>query len=154
MIKKSGKYLADWRDENGHRKRRAFQSRQSAMQFQEKMKDEVRSKRIHRLKPPSNSPELRRQINRPSPTRDGLEVLDRERVIRTIELRNALIAEAKRLLPSAIRQARGSKGKPGSPALLKMIANLAMEPIQADLDKRRWEAIWTLKGRIQEIPGT
>jgi hypothetical protein len=100
------------------------------------MQKEVDSKKVHGLRAPGNSPQLGRRMNRPGRMKDRLKVLDSEGVILTIELRNALIAEAKRLLPAAIRQARGSKGKPGSPVLLRMITRLAMQLTEANRAKR------------------
>jgi hypothetical protein len=77
--------------------------------------------------------------------KNRLDQLEAERAILTIELRNALLRAANDLLPDAIRQAkpqpargRGSNRKPprnGSPALLRLIARLAMRPI--NLDKRK-----------------
>jgi len=66
--------------------------------------------------------------------RAHLTVLEAERLVLTIELRNALMREAKKLLPAAIRQARGWHKRPGSPALLRLIARLAMRP--TDIDRR------------------
>jgi hypothetical protein len=40
------------------------------------------------------------------------------------------------MLPDALRQARGRKGKPGSPALLRLIARLAMRSTQIDKPAR------------------
>jgi hypothetical protein len=76
--------------------------------------------------------------NKAQQLRDRLDVLEAERLVLTVELRNALMREAKKLLPQAIRQAKGTpagKGKrylPGSPALLRLIARLAMRPTQID----------------------
>ena len=56
-----------------------------------------------------------------------LDVLEAERLILTVELRNALVKEAKRLLPLAIRQA--SHKKHPSPALLRLITRLAVRPL-------------------------
>lgn len=76
--------------------------------------------------------------------RDRLDVLEAERLVLTIELRNELLRQAHELLPAAIRQAKGtparpatktraaSPAKPGSPALLRLIARLAMRPTQID----------------------
>jgi len=50
----------------------------------------------------------------------------------TIELRSALLREAKKLLPQAIRQAKGEGKRPGSPALLRLIARLAMRNTQIE----------------------
>jgi hypothetical protein len=47
MQKKSGKYLADWRDSNGQRKRRAFDSKPKALKFQAKMQHETAAKKAH-----------------------------------------------------------------------------------------------------------
>src|SRR5271166_5130101 len=58
----------------------------------------------------------------------NLDVLEAERLILTVELRNALVKEAKRLLPLAIRQA--SRKKNPSPALLRLITRLAVRPLQ------------------------
>jgi hypothetical protein len=70
--------------------------------------------------------------------RDRLDTLEAERLVLTIELRNALIRAAKDLLPRAIAQAKGTpagEGKPArpvSPALLRLITRLAMRPTQID----------------------
>jgi hypothetical protein len=69
---------------------------------------------------------------------ERLDILEAERMVTTIELRNALLREAKKLLPLAIKQARGQrsgkrgKPSPGSPALLRLITRLAMRPTQID----------------------
>jgi len=74
--------------------------------------------------------------------RDRLDVLEAERLVLTVELRNALMREAKKLLPQAIRQAKGTpagKGqryRQGSPALLRLIARLAMRPTQIDRPRK------------------
>jgi len=57
-------------------------------------------------------------------------------MVSTGEIRNALVQEGKRLLPAAIRQARGSRKKPGSPALLRLITRLAMRPTQIDRPRK------------------
>jgi hypothetical protein len=66
--------------------------------------------------------------------RDRIDILEAERLVLTIELRSALMREAKKLLPAAIRQARGDakKRRPGSPALLRLIARLAMRDTRID----------------------
>ncbi len=56
-----------------------------------------------------------------------LDVLEAERLILTVELRNALVKEAKKLLPLAISQA--SNRKHPSPALLRLITRLAVRPL-------------------------
>ena len=67
---------------------------------------------------------------------DRLAVLDAERLILTVELRNALLTAATDLLPEALRQAkpqgRGKSRRPGSPALLRLIARLAMRDVRVD----------------------
>jgi len=59
--------------------------------------------------------------------RQHLDILEAERLILTVELRNALVKEAKRLLPLAIQQA--SRKKNPSPALLRLITRLAVRPL-------------------------
>ena len=70
---------------------------------------------------------------------DRLDQLEAQRLILTIELRCELLREVSKLLPAALRQAKGSgsgkKRTPPSPALLRLIARLAMR--DARLDKRR-----------------
>ncbi len=67
--------------------------------------------------------------------RERLDVLEAERLILTIELRSELLRAAKELLPEAIRQAhpvrgrkKGERPRPGSPALLRLIARLRHSP--------------------------
>ncbi len=73
----------------------------------------------------------------------ALEVLEAERLIETVKLRNALIRECAGLLPAAIRQARPQAGrkrkdgtrspaKAGSAALLRLIARVAMRDVRPD----------------------
>ena len=62
-----------------------------------------------------------------------LDVLEAERLVLTVELRNALIKEAKRLLPLAIQQA--SRKKNPSPALLRLITRLAVRPLALSREK-------------------
>jgi hypothetical protein len=80
---------------------------------------------------------------RQSALTDKLAVLEAERMILTIELRNDLLREAKKLLPRAIAQAKGkparkrkdgtwSAAKPGSPGLLRLISRLAMRDVRID----------------------
>jgi hypothetical protein len=68
--------------------------------------------------------------------KDQMDVLDAERLVLTVKLRNDLLRAASDLLPEAIRQAkpqgRGKSRRPGSPALLRLIARLAMRPTQID----------------------
>ena len=74
---------------------------------------------------------------------ERLDVLEAERLVITIELRNALIRAASELLPEALRQAQGqpARGKrgprAGSPALLRLITRLAMRPTQIDGQGKR-----------------
>jgi hypothetical protein len=59
-------------------------------------------------------------------------------MILTTELRNTLMRAAVSLLPEAIRQAKPQPkrahhpAKPSSPALLRLIARLAMSPMQIE----------------------
>ncbi len=67
--------------------------------------------------------------------RDRLDVLEAERLVLTIELRNDLVRAARRLLPRAIAQAEGrGRGKNAvrSPALLRLIARLAMRDVRLE----------------------
>jgi anti-sigma factor RsiW len=72
-----------------------------------------------------------------------LDQFEAERLILTIELRNALVRAAKDLLPEAIRQAkpkraRGkSAARPASPALLRLISRLAMRRIEIEPSRQR-----------------
>jgi len=72
-----------------------------------------------------------------------LERLEAERIALTIELRSALLRAAKERLPEAIRQAKpqgkGKHRRPGSPALLRLIARLAMRPALIDKPRRKEE---------------
>jgi hypothetical protein len=69
--------------------------------------------------------------------RDRLDILEAQRLILTVELRSALMREAKRLLPAAIKQARGAGKRPGSPALLRLIARLAMRDVRLDRSAKK-----------------
>lgn len=71
--------------------------------------------------------------------KDALDTLEAERLIETVKLRNELVREARALLPLAIRQAKPGRrskkfphGRPGSPALLRLIARLAMRDVRLD----------------------
>lgn len=70
--------------------------------------------------------------------RERLDVLEAERLVLTIELRNALLRAASELLPEALKQAQGTAptknkpGRPGSPALLRLISRLAMRDVRLD----------------------
>ena len=68
---------------------------------------------------------------------ERLDVLEAERLILTIEVRNALLREAKRLLPAAVKQAKGRAGKPGSAALLRLIARIVMRPHPTEQPKAK-----------------
>jgi hypothetical protein len=63
-----------------------------------------------------------------------LQQLEAERLVLTVEIRNALLRAAKELLPEAIAQA---SAKNGSPALLRLITRLAMRPTQIDRPPQR-----------------
>ena len=90
-------------------------------------------------------PSLQRGARSAEAIKDRLAILEAERLVLTIELRNALLRAANDLLPEAIRQAkpqrargRGAHRKPpraGSPALLRLIARLAMRPLQLEKHK-------------------
>ncbi len=73
--------------------------------------------------------------------KDGLAVLEAERLVATIELRNALIRAAQELLPEAIRQSKpqphGGKrpAHNGNPASVHLISRLAMRPTQLETPK-------------------
>ena len=77
-------------------------------------------------------------MNKAEKIRESLDILEAERLVLTIELRNELIRAARQLLPEAIRQAkpqpRRGKRPPrtGSPALLRLISRLAMRPHNID----------------------
>ena len=68
--------------------------------------------------------------------KERLDILEAERLVLTIELRNELIRAARKLLPQAIRQAKGEgEGKDRrtpSPSLLRLIARLAMRNTQIE----------------------
>jgi hypothetical protein len=70
--------------------------------------------------------------------RDRLDVLEAERLVLTIELRNELLKAAKALMPEAIAQARGQApssrkpGRPGNPALLRLISRMAMRNVHLE----------------------
>ena len=79
------------------------------------------------------------------------QILDAEsdRLVSTVELRHALIEAAKELLPEAVRQAkpqqhrvRDRNGKlrvrrsNGSPALLRLIARIAMRPVRIESNQQ------------------
>jgi hypothetical protein len=66
---------------------------------------------------------------------ERIDVLEAERLILTIEVRNELLRAAKNLLPEALRQAKRKKNP--TPALLRLIARLAMRPTQIDKAPRR-----------------
>jgi hypothetical protein len=68
--------------------------------------------------------------------REELDVLEAERLVATVRLRTKLINAATDLLPEALRQAKphgeGKARRPGSPALLRLIARLAMRDVRID----------------------
>lgn len=74
---------------------------------------------------------------------EALDVLEAERLVETVKLRNALICEAAKLLPEAIRQVKpkparkrknGTHTQPraGSAALLRLISRIAMRDVRLD----------------------
>src|SRR5258708_1494959 len=72
---------------------------------------------------------------------DDLNVLEAQRLVTTIELRNDLITAAAELLPEAIRQAKphakGKNNRPGPPALPRLIGRLAMPPTKIARPKKK-----------------
>jgi len=72
---------------------------------------------------------------------ERLDVLEAERMVLTIEVRNELLREMKALLPEAIRQAKGKvvtvirngkkhkERRPGSSGLLRLISRTAMRNV-------------------------
>jgi len=62
--------------------------------------------------------------------KERLDALEAQRLIDTIELRHELVRAARRLLPEAIRQAKPKGRKPGSPALLRLVARVAQRTIK------------------------
>jgi len=74
-------------------------------------------------------------MTRAEQLREKMQILEAERLLATVELRAALIRSAKQLLPEAVRQLRRGKGsrRTGSPALLRLIARLAMRRFESDL---------------------
>jgi len=61
---------------------------------------------------------------------ERLQQLEAERLILTIEVRCELLRAAKKLLPQAVTQASAKKNP--SPALLRLIARLAMRNTQIE----------------------
>ena len=73
-----------------------------------------------------------------------LDLLEAERMVITVELRTELLRAAQELLPLAISQAKPTAatkknptGRPGSPALLRLITRLAMRPLEIDRKQTR-----------------
>lgn len=58
MLKKYGKFYADWDDEHGKRHRKALPSRRAALKFQTKMRNAVAAKKapLTRSSRPSSKP--------------------------------------------------------------------------------------------------
>lgn len=67
---------------------------------------------------------------------ESVEALEAERLVLTIEVRCALLRECKKLLPAAIRQAKGKGNKPGSPALLRLISRLVFRNVNLEPRKK------------------
>lgn len=55
MLKRWGKFLADWRDEHGTRKRKAFTTKKGATKWQQRMQHEATLKKAHASGPSANS---------------------------------------------------------------------------------------------------
>lgn len=53
MQKKYGKFYADWTDEKGHRRRKAFKTKKAATAFTAKQRAVAAEKKAHRRKPSS-----------------------------------------------------------------------------------------------------
>ncbi len=81
--------------------------------------------------------------NRTDELKEAIQVLEAERALETVKLRNALVKQCTALLPEAIRQAKPHAGRkrkdgtrtparPGSAALLRLIARVAMRPAQIE----------------------
>src|SRR6266568_2875 len=87
-----------------------------------------------RKKPPLPTDNAKTTGTSAEAIRARLDVLEAQRMVSTVQLRTALIQEAKRLLPAAIRQARGSRKKPGAPALLRQEALGLLDEGVAKLD--------------------
>jgi len=55
MIHKSGKWFADWRDENGIRRRKAFRTKATAASFQRRMQAQTTTKKAQASAPRAQS---------------------------------------------------------------------------------------------------
>ena len=55
MVKKYGKFYADWKDPAGHRHRRAFPTKKKALRFQSKMRAETAAKKAPASEPSAKS---------------------------------------------------------------------------------------------------
>ena len=74
---------------------------------------------------------------------EALDTLEAERLVETVKLRCELVKQCAALLPEAIRQAKPKRGakrkdgtrspaRPGSAALLRLIARVAMRDVRID----------------------
>ena len=151
MQSKSGKYLADWTNEKGVRKRKAFVSEDDARAYSKLKAQEAKENKARTLavSPISGRSSQRRvqadtesrastaQSDNEQTTRQKLDTLEAERMILSGELRNAVLRAATDLLPHAIRQAKGSTKNAGSPGLLRLITRLAMRATQIDQQRKK-----------------
>jgi hypothetical protein len=55
MLKKHGKFFADWIDERGHRRRRAFATKHKALRFQASARSESAAKKARASEPSAKS---------------------------------------------------------------------------------------------------
>jgi hypothetical protein len=141
MQRRSGKWLADWTDENGVRKRKAFASEGDAKVYSRRMAEEAAEKaRALGVSPNSRRRGQRRAHAEPLPSatkskreqtiRQKFDILEAERMTLMLELGNTVLQAAIDLLPETIRQAKGSQKPTRSPVLRTLITRPAMRPSQ------------------------
>jgi len=68
MLHKSGKWFADWRDAQGRRRRKAFDSKPAALRYQARQRAEVLTKKVHGSAPSATSPQPGRNAGRAAAT--------------------------------------------------------------------------------------
>ncbi len=73
-----------------------------------------------------------KSLSNPERLMHELELLEAQRPVATAKLRTKLLHHAEDLLDEAVAQARSKDGRPGSPALLRLIARLAMRDVKLD----------------------
>jgi hypothetical protein len=64
MLKKHGKFMADWRDERAQRKRKAFTTKTAALRHQTKMRAQAQAKKAHGSGPRGKSSKPTRKHSR------------------------------------------------------------------------------------------